>query len=260
MKYFVIDAFAEKVFQGNPAGVCILEKPLKQRIMQNIAKENNLSETAFVYKEKEQYFLKWFTPISEIDLCGHATMAAAYVIMNFIEKMTSVVTFHTKSGILIVEKKGNLFEMDLPCYMPEKIDVIEKVTDVIGIKPVETYISRDLIILLENENQVKNIKPDFDKMEKLNIGLGVVVTAKGKEVDFVSRYFTPELENKEDAVTGSSHSSLIPFWAKRLQKNDMVAKQISERGGILYCKNKGQRVKVSGTAVLYMMGEINIEY
>ena len=153
MKYFVIDAFTEKVFQGNPAGVCILEKPLKQKIMQNIAKENNLSETAFVYKEGEQYFLKWFTPKAEIDLCGHATMAAAYVVMNFIEKTASVVTFHTKSGLLTVEKKGNMFEMDLPCRMPEKIDVIEKVTDVIGIKPVETYISRDLILLLENEKR-----------------------------------------------------------------------------------------------------------
>ena len=259
MKYFVIDAFAEKVFQGNPAGVCVLEKPLKQKIMQSIAKENNLSETAFIYKEREQYFLKWFTPKAEIDLCGHATMAAAYVVMNFIEKTTSVVAFHTQSGILTVQKKGNLFEMDLPCRMPKKIDVVEKVTDVIGIKPVGTYISRDLIILLENENQIKNIKPDFDKMKKLNIGLGVVVTAKEKKVDFVSRYFTPELESKEDPVTGSSHSSLIPFWAKKLQKSSMIAKQLSERGGILYCQNAGERVKVSGNAVLYMMGEINIE-
>lgn len=259
MKYFVIDAFAEKVFQGNPAGVCVLEKPLKQKIMQSIAKENNLSETAFIYKEREQYFLKWFTPKAEIDLCGHATMAAAYVVMNFIEKTASAVAFHTKSGILTVQKKGNLFEMDLPCRMPKKIDVVEKVTDVIGIKPVGTYISRDLIILLENENQIKNIKPDFDKMKKLNIGLGVVVTAKGEKVDFVSRYFTPELESKEDPVTGSSHSSLIPFWAKKLQKSSMIAKQLSERGGILYCQNAGERVKVSGNAVLYMMGEINIE-
>ena len=149
--------------------------------------------------------------------------------------------------------------MDLPCRMPKKIDVVEKVTDVIGIKPVGTYISRDLIILLENENQIKNIKPDFDKMKKLNIGLGVVVTAKGEKVDFVSRYFTPELESKEDPVTGSSHSSLIPFWAKKLQKSSMIAKQLSERGGILYCQNAGERVKVSGNAVLYMMGEINIE-
>ena len=143
--------------------------------------------------------------------------------------------------------------------MPEKIDVIEKVTDVIGIKPVETYISRDLILLLENEKQVKYLKPDFDKMEKLNMGLGVVVTAKGEKVDFVSRYFTPELESKEDPVTGSSHSSLIPFWAERLQKNNMVAEQLSKRGGILYCQNAEERVKVSGNAVLYMIGEINIE-
>ena len=153
MKYFVIDAFAENVFGGNPAGVCVLEKPLDETLMQNIAKENNLSETAFVYKEKNQYYLRWFTPGGEIDLCGHATLGTAYVIANFVDQSVKVMKFSTKSGILTVEKKGDLFEMDFPSRMPEKIDAIEKVTDVIGIKPLETHLSRDLVVLLEREDR-----------------------------------------------------------------------------------------------------------
>ncbi len=258
MKYFVVDAFAETVFGGNPAGVCVLEKPLDETLMQNIAKENNLSETAFVYKEKNQYYLRWFTPGGEIDLCGHATLGTAYVITNFVDQSVKVMKFSTKSGILTVEKKGDLFEMDFPSRMPEKIDAIEKVTDVIGIKPLETHLSRDLVILLEREEQVKNLKPDFVKMKKLNIGLGVVVTAKGQKEDFVSRYFAPELNVNEDPVTGSSHSSLVPFWAERLGKQHLVARQLSERGGVLVCENAGERVKISGKAVLYMVGEINL--
>ncbi len=258
MKYFVIDAFAENVFGGNPAGVCVLEKPLDETLMQNIAKENNLSETAFVYKEKNQYYLRWFTPGGEIDLCGHATLGTAYVIANFVDQSVKVMKFSTKSGILTVEKKGDLFEMDFPSRMPEKIDAIEKVTDVIGIKPLETHLSRDLVVLLEREEQVKNLKPDFVKMKKLNIGLGVVVTAKGQKEDFVSRYFAPELNVNEDPVTGSSHSSLVPFWAERLGKQHLVARQLSERGGVLVCENAGERVKISGKAVLYMVGEINL--
>lgn len=258
MKYYVVDAFAEKVFEGNPAGVCVLDKALEQELMQNIAKENNLSETAFVYKEEEHYCLRWFTPEGEIDLCGHATMGTAYVIANFVDKNVDVMEFYTKSGVLTVKKKGNLFEMDFPSRMPEKIDAIEKVTDVIGIKPVATYLSRDLVVLLENEKQVKECKPDFVKMKELKIGLGVVITAKGEKVDFVSRYFAPELNVKEDPVTGSSHSSLIPFWAERLEKQNMVAAQLSERGGVLYCENAGERVKISGKAVLYMVGELKI--
>ncbi len=258
MKYFVVDAFAENVFGGNPAGVCVLEKAISEEIMQNIAKENNLSETAFVYKEDRHYCLRWFTPGGEIDLCGHATMGTAYVISNFIDKNADSMEFHTKSGILIVKKKGNLFEMDFPSRMPEKIDVIEKVQEVIGVKPLETHLARDLVVLLENEKQVKELKPDFVKMKALNVGLGVIVTAKGEKEDFVSRYFAPELNINEDPVTGSSHSSLIPFWSERLGKQNMIARQLSERGGILYCQNAGERVKIGGSAVLYMTGEINL--
>lgn len=148
--------------------------------------------------------------------------------------------------------------MDFPSRMPKKIDAIDKVADVIGIKPLETHLSRDLVALLESEEQVKNLKPDFVKMKQLNIGLGVVVTAKGQKEDFVSRYFAPELNVNEDPVTGSSHSSLVPFWAERLGKQHLVARQLSERGGVLVCENAGERVKISGSAVLYMVGEINL--
>lgn len=148
--------------------------------------------------------------------------------------------------------------MDFPSRMPEKIDTIEKVAEVIGIRPMETHLSRDLVVVLQNEEQVKNIQPDFVKMKQLGIGLGVIVTAKGEREDFVSRYFAPELGVNEDPVTGSSHSTLIPFWSERLKKQKMVARQLSQRGGILYCENAGQRVKVSGSAVLYMIGELQI--
>ena len=258
MKYFVVDAFAERVFGGNPAGVCVLESALNEQTMQSIAKENNLSETAFVYKEDDHYCLRWFTPGGEIDLCGHATMGTAYVIANFVDKDVTVMHFYTKSGVLTVNKKGDMFEMDFPSRMPEKIDAIEKVAEVIGVTPLETHLSRDLVVLLENEEQVKNLKPDFVKMKELKIGLGVVVTAKGEKEDFVSRYFAPELNVNEDPVTGSSHSSLIPFWAERLNRQKMVARQLSERGGILYCENAGERVKISGSAVLYLVGELKI--
>ena len=148
--------------------------------------------------------------------------------------------------------------MDFPSRMPEEIDTIEKVAEVIGIRPMETHLSRDLVVVLQNEEQVKNIQPDFVKMKQLGIGLGVIVTAKGEREDFVSRYFAPELGVNEDPVTGSSHSTLIPFWSERLKKQKMVARQLSQRGGILYCENAGQRVKVSGSAVLYMIGELQI--
>lgn len=258
MKYFVVDAFAEHVFGGNPAGVCVLEKAIAPELMQSIAKENNLSETAFVYPEEDHYCLRWFTPADEIDLCGHATLGTAYVISNFVEKDAKIMHFHTKSGVLTVERKGDLFEMDFPSRMPEKIDAVENVADVIGIKPVETHLSRDLIVVLESEKDVKNVQPDFAKMEQLDMGLCVVVTAKGEKEDFVSRCFAPKLGVNEDPVTGSTHSTLIPFWAERLQKQNMVARQLSQRGGVLYCENAGERVKVSGKAVLYMVGELEV--
>ncbi|NCC15007.1 MAG: PhzF family phenazine biosynthesis isomerase [Clostridia bacterium] len=257
MKYFVVDAFAENVFGGNPAGICVLEEPLSSETMQSIASENNLSETAFVYKkELGKYDLKWFTPKAEIDLCGHATLGTAFVIANFIDTEVAEMAFSTLSGTLTVTRRGDLLEMDFPSRMPEEIEVTEEMEKAIGAKPLAAYLSRDLILLLEDEKSVKELDPDLEQVMALTDGLGVVVTAKGTEYDFVSRCFFPKLGVNEDPVTGSAHSSLIPFWAQKLGKEDMAAKQVSKRGGILQCKNAGERVRISGVAVLYLKGEI----
>ncbi|WMI81648.1 PhzF family phenazine biosynthesis protein [Anaerotignum sp. MB30-C6] len=259
MKYFVVDAFAENIFGGNPAGVCVLEKPLSTETMQKIAAENNLSETAFVYKkEVGKYDLKWFTPMVEIDLCGHATLGTAYVVAHFVDTEVEEMEFFTLSGTLNVVRDGDLFKMDFPSRKPQEVPVTEKIIDAIGVKPVAAYLSRDLILELEDGKSVKELNPDFHKVLELEDGLGLVVTAKDKEYDFVSRCFFPKLGVNEDPVTGSAHSSLIPFWAEKLRKQTLIAKQVSKRGGVLNCMDGGERVYISGGVVLYLKGEIFI--
>ena len=257
MRYFLVDAFTDELFKGNQAGVCLLEEWLPDDVLQKIAFENNLSETAFVIKCESSYDLRWFTPTVEVDLCGHATLASAFVIFNFVDICESVVRFKTKSGLLTVEKKDGLYEMDFPSRPPAPVELTPQMSDAIGIQALEAHLSRDLILLLENEQQVQNLAPDFDKIFKLG-HFAVVVTAKGDKADFVSRFFTPRGGVPEDPVTGSAHSSLIPFWAARLNKNKMVARQLSKRGGTLFCKNRGDRVKIAGHAVLFMQGEIKL--
>ncbi|MEC0236216.1 PhzF family phenazine biosynthesis protein [Paenibacillus kribbensis] len=259
MKYYVVDAFAEHVFEGNPAGVCILDKWLPDNTMQNIAAENNLSETAFAVKEGEHYRLRWFTPAAEIELCGHATLATAFVLASFYEPDAEQFTFHTLGGILIVLKKGNLFEMDFPSRLPEPFKLTNDMIEALGVTPIETYLSRDLMFVLENEDQVRQLSPDFSKLKDLPDGLGVSITAEGETFDFVSRSFFPKLNVNEDPVCGSAHCNLIPFWAGRLGKNELVARQLSKRGGTLYCLLEGDRVKMSGTAVLYAEAELQID-
>lgn len=257
MKYYVVDAFAEKVFQGNPAGVCVLEQPLSTELMQAIASENNLSETAFVYKKKVgEYDLKWFTPKAEIDLCGHATLGTAYVVANFVDPQVTEMAFSTLSGILTVVRKGDLYEMDFPSRMPEEVPVEESMVQAIGAQPLGAYLSRDLILEFASAEAVAALQPDFAKALELPIGLGLVATARGTEYDFVSRCFFPKLGVNEDPVTGSAHSSLIPFWAQRLNRTEMKAKQISARSGVLHCVADTERVRISGTAVLYLQGEL----
>lgn len=258
MKYYVVDAFTDEVFKGNPAGVCVLEEWIDDNIMQKIAGENNLSETAFVVKNGNKYDLRWFTPKSEIDLCGHATLGTSYVIANYVQVGSENMEFNTASGILKVKRNGDLYEMDLPLREPQKIELSSQtISEAIGVKAVETYLSRDLFIVLETEEQVRRLTPNFSKMMKLDKGLGIIVTAKGTDADFVSRCFYPKLGVSEDPVTGSAHSNLIPFWSQRLNKDVMIARQLSARGGTLYCKIAGDRVKISGKAVLYMTGNIN---
>lgn len=255
MNYYVVDAFADKLFRGNPAGVCILEHEIPDTLMQKIAAENNLSETAFLYKNHQQYNLRWFTPTFEIDLCGHATLATAYVLCTCLEPHLQEVSFHTVSGILHVIRHGDRFEMSFPLRTPEKIPVTQEMITALGTKPLKVYAARDLYVLLENEQAVKDFVPDYQRLSKLSDWMGIAVTAKGTDADFVSRFFCPELK-LEDPVTGSSHSSLVPLWHEKLGKTDFLAKQLSERGGVLYCSMGKEDVKISGEAKLYLHGEI----
>lgn len=257
MKYYIADAFAEQHFKGNPAGVCILDEPLPDDIMQKIAAENNFSETAFVLKNGEKYNLRWFTPTFEIDLCGHATLASAFIVMNFVEPNLSEVSFDTQSGELVVRRRDDMYEMLFPERIPQKIEVTSEITEALGLAPDELYSGRDLYAVVRNEAAVREYSPDFEKLQRLDKWLGIAVTAKGEKADFVSRFFCPELKT-EDPVTGSAHSSLVPLWSKKLGKNVFIAEQLSQRGGRLYCERTEGSVKISGKAVLYLKGEINI--
>lgn len=259
MKYYVVDAFSDKIFNGNPAAVCVMDSWLSDEIMQLIATENNLSETAFSVKEKDGlYKLRWFTPAAEIDLCGHATLATAFVIDNFVERIEEQISFSTMSGILNVSKDKDLYEMDFPSRMPESIYITREMIEAIGVSPKEAYLSRDLILILENESDVKNLNPDFEKLKLLKEGLVCIVSSEGERSDIAVRTFCPKLNVNEDPVCGSAHCSLIPFWSNRLGKEIIHSKQYSKRLGELYCRLNGERVIISGKAALYSQGEINV--
>lgn len=258
MKYYIDDAFTDKIFGGNPAGVCILDKPLPDEIMQKIAFENNFSETAFVRRQGDMYSLRWFTPKFEIDLCGHATLASAFIVLNFIEPEQDIVRFDTMSGILTVERKNGVYEMSFPIRTPEKTAVTEEISAALGFVPQELYSERDLYVVVNSEEEVRSFVPDYDKLKKIDKWLGIAVTAKGADCDFVSRFFCPELR-LEDPVTGSSHSSLVPLWSKKLGRTELTARQLSQRGGTLYCRLCENDVKISGRAALYLEGEITVD-
>jgi PhzF family phenazine biosynthesis protein len=259
MKYYVVDAFAERVFEGNPAGVCVMNDWIPDDLMQKMAIENNLSETAFAVKGEDSYQLRWFTPGGEINLCGHATLATAFVIMNYVEKQMKTVQFNTLSGVLTVNRQEDLYELDFPVAHSKELSITEQIIDALGTTPIEAYLNRDALFVLESEETVKNLSPDFSKLEQLPDGLGVIVTAKGNDFDFVSRAFFPKLKVNEDPVCGSAHCGLVPFWAEKLKKREMVARQLSYRGGTLYCQYEDTRVKIAGKAALYSIADINIE-
>lgn len=257
MKQYVVDAFADKVFGGNPAAICILDAWPSDELMLKIAAENNLSETAFAVKKGEKYHLRWFTPSGEIDLCGHATLACAYVVLNYVETAWDTVTFETLSGDLIVKRRETLYEMDFPAYDLNPVTVTEQMVQAIGAEPKEAYMGRDLMCVFEDEAIVRKLTPDLEKVKMLD-GLLLHATSQGKDTDCVSRTFAPKCNVPEDAVCGSGHCHIVPFWAKRLLKNDIVAYQASERGGTLYCRMEGGRVKLSGKAALYSIAELYI--
>ncbi|MBQ0005638.1 MAG: PhzF family phenazine biosynthesis protein [Clostridiales bacterium] len=257
MKQYVVDAFTSEVFHGNPAGVCVMDEWIPEELMINITRENRFSETAFTVKEGDKYHLRWFTPGGEIDLCGHATLATAYVLFNFYTKDADKVIFTTLSGDLIVDKKGDLLEMEFPAYELAKIDVTDAMEEAIGVRPLEAYMGRDLLCLFENEDVIHNLNPDLKKLLDID-GLLLQATAPGKETDCVSRTFAPKMAVDEDPVCGSGHCHIVPFWANRLGKNDIVAYQASPRGGMLYCRLDGDRVFLAGNAALYSECELYV--
>ena len=256
MKYFVVDAFTDKHFSGNPAGVCLLDAPLSPELMQKIAGENNLPETAFILKEESGWNIRWFTPAFEMDLCGHATLASGFVVLSLLEPGAEKVFFSSQSGRLCVERSDGLFSLDFPSRPPVPCAVDGRLSKALGAKVLGCALSRDLIILMEDEDTVAHLDPDFELLGEIPGCAGFVPTAKGKECDFVSRYFDPHDAIIEDPVTGSAHCSLIPFWKERLHKTEFFARQLSKRGGSLFCKDEGERVKISGNAILYLEGTL----
>lgn len=257
IKQYVVDAFTDKIFCGNPAAICILGAWLPDAIMQSIAIENNLSETAFAVGAGENYRLRWFTPGGEIDLCGHATLATGFVLLNYYEKEAEKIVFNTLSGQLVVEKKGDLYEMDFPAYELKEVPVTRAMADAIGETPTAAYIGRDLLCVLKDGSTIPALKPDMQKVKELD-GLLLNVTGPSAEngYDCVSRSFAPKLAVAEDPVCGSGHCHIVPYWAAKLKKDTITAFQASRRSGTLYCRMQGSRMKMAGRAVLYAVSEL----
>ena len=256
LKYYVADAFTDHIFAGNPAGVCIMDVWPSEEKMSRIAIENNLSETAFAGKEDEEtYGIRWFTPGGEIDLCGHATLATAFVLLNWFEKDADRVVFTTLSGDLVVQRRGELLEMEFPAYELRRVAVTDAMADALGVRPREAYLARDLLCVLDDEQTVRTLSPDLEKIKGLD-GLLVHVTARGKDEDCVSRSFAPKLSVAEDPVCGSGHCHIIPYWADTLDRDELVAYQASKRGGTLYCRREGEKIFMAGKAALYSIDEL----
>lgn len=254
---YQVDAFTSKLFGGNPAAVIPLEEWLDDELMQSIALENNLSETAFFVNENGEFRIRWFTPTAEVDLCGHATLASAYVMFNNLGFSESSIFFNSKSGKLVVKREGELISLDFPSRIPTPIETPSVLSEALGINPREVLFNKSTLAVLNSESEVRKLKPDIRKFLKLDTH-GVIITALGDEVDFVSRFFAPDVGIDEDPVTGYAHTILTPYWTNVLGKNRMNALQVSKRGGELICELKDERVLILGEAKLYMKGEIYI--
>jgi PhzF family phenazine biosynthesis protein len=254
---FQVDAFTDRIFGGNPAAVCPLEEWLDEETMQRLGQENNLSETAFFVKNGDEYDLRWFTPEVEVDLCGHATLATAHVLFEHLGYAEDEIRFQTKSGLLIVKREGDRLMMDFPTDDMPQVDPPAVLFQALGVRSDHVFFTDDYMIVLDSEEEVLNLDPDFRLLSEVN-ARGVIVTAPGKEVDFVSRFFAPGAGIDEDPVTGSAHTKLTPYWSRKLGKDILEARQISKRVGELTCRNKGERTEILGSAITYMIGEINI--
>lgn len=257
MKQYVVDAFTDKMFSGNQAAVCVIDDWLPDDLMRNIARENNFSETAFTVREDgiDTYRLRWFTPGGEIDFCGHATLGTAFVLFRYYCEGCEAIIFNTQVGRLVVRRRGNVIEMDFPAYENRTVEVTDAMEKALGARPLEAYLDRDLLCVMESEAVVRALSPDIEKIKALD-GLCVGVTARSAEYDCVSRVFAPKLGIPEDPVTGSTHCMIAPLWAGKMGKNEITAFQASERTGILYAKVSENRVKIAGNAVLFAISDI----
>jgi PhzF family phenazine biosynthesis protein len=257
---YQVDAFTRKVFAGNPAAVCPLQEWLPDDVMQKIALENNLAETAFFVKKNGVYEIRWFTPAVEINLCGHATLGSAFVIFNYLDTGAEQIKFYSHlSGDLSVEKQGDRFVLDFPRYGLTETVILQEIVEAVGAMPKQVWETQGnmAMLLFDSEDAIKNIAPDMSALGKLQYD-EIIVTARGEHADFVSRMFAPRIGIPEDPVTGAIHCSLIPYWARQLGKEKLYARQLSARGGELFCELNGERVKIGGNAALYLKGEIYI--
>ena len=254
---YQIDAFTSEVFNGNPAAVIPLDTWIADELMQKIAAENNLSETAFFVPEDDGYRLRWFTPVVEVDMCGHATLASAYVLFECLEYEKETIIFETESGRLEVSRGSNGYTMDFPLQPLQRCDISKKIEAVFGMKPVATFASMDYVVVFEDEAVVKNVHPNMEMLRELDLR-GVCMTAKGDEADFVLRFFAPNIGVDEDPVTGSALTQVAGYWVEVLQKETLSVKQLSQRGGEAVCSLKGDRVEISGDAVLYLEGKLSL--
>lgn len=254
---YQIDSFANKTFEGNPAAICPLQEWLEDDILLSIAEENNLSETAYFIKNENTFHIRWFTPTTEVDLCGHATLAAAFVIFNELKYKQNTISFESKSGNLTVTKNEDCLFMNFPAQPPIPCELPDKINQAFHIKPIEALKSEDYIMVLNNENEILNAKPKLELLKDIDLR-GVIITAKSDRYDFVSRFFAPKYGINEDPVTGSAYTQLIPYWAKQLDKNKLHSKQLSSRGGELFCENLGKRVSIAGYCIKYLEGTIKI--
>ena len=259
MKQYIVDAFTNKPFSGNPAAVCVMERWPSEESMMKLAMENNLSETAFIVKEDAGYRLRWFTPATEVELCGHATLASSFVILNFYEPDSDAVRFNTLSGVLTIRKHGVLFDMNFPTYELKEIPVTEEMEQAFGVRPVKAVLGLDLVCVFESEDQVRTMKPNQELLVQIE-GRIQNATARGKETDCVSRSFCPKLGIAEDPVCGSAHCQIADYWSKELNKQEIYAYQASKRGGYLHCRmEENHRITISAEAALVAVSEIVAE-
>jgi PhzF family phenazine biosynthesis protein len=258
IKLYQIDTFTNEIFKGNAAAICPLDNWISDDLMLRIASENNLSETGFFVKENKGYHIRWFTPTVEVDLCGHATLAAAYVLYNYLNYKAENVVFQSRSGNLSVRKSDDYFVLNFPSDKISNVDLTDELTSPFDIKPIDAFKGKtDYMLIFENEDIISKMTPDLSFLAKIR-ARGIIVTAKGNESDFVSRFFAPQSGINEDPVTGSAHTTLTPFWSDFLNKTELIAKQLSQRGGILKCSNLGERVEISGQATTYLTGSIRL--